>query len=386
MNQTTDEQARSSQNIIACLDAYSWLTTKQLISRMGVPKTISPSITHKLTALYEAGLIERRGNGKYTWKAKSSNSQQQSSGQQSQESIRNFKALEDKVKAALENNQELTKQVLELTEENENAGPREIVIKRVDGSKHKVEGIVHEKFERLLQLAQARQNIFLPGPTGCGKTHICQQIADALDLPFYFISCSAGMSEGVLGGRLLPTGDAGRFEYVISEFVEAYENGGLFLLDEIDAADANVLLVINAALANGKMSVPNRPENPVAERHEDFICIAAANTFGTGSNRLYAGRNTLDAASLSRFQIGTVPTDYDKRVEKAVCPDEELCTLFWKYRENINEYRLERTMSTRFFVDAYKMKTEFNWTRKDIDEAFFSGWSDDEIYKVKSGT
>jgi len=41
--------------------------------------------------------------------------------------------------------------------------------------------------------------------------------------------------------------------------------------------------VLNSALANGKMAVPNRPEKPFATKHPDFVCIAAVNTLGTGA-------------------------------------------------------------------------------------------------------
>ena len=246
------------------------------------------------------------------------------------------------------------------------------------------EDLFHASFEAILQLAEARMNVFIYGPTGCGKSHICSQVAKALGLPFYFISCTAGMSEGIMGGRLLPTGDAGKFEYTVSEFVKAYENGGVFLLDEIDAADPNVLLLINAALANGKMSVPNRTEKPYAIRHKDFICVAAANTVGTGADRLYSGRNKLDAATLDRFQIGKVFMDYSADVEVQLCPDDELRSNLLKYRKAINENRLERAMSTRFMRDAYKMKTDFGWDQTQIDLAFFSGWREDEVAKVKN--
>ena len=245
------------------------------------------------------------------------------------------------------------------------------------------EDLFHARFEQILQLAEARMNIFIYGPTGCGKSHICEQVAKALGLSFSFVSCTAGMSEGVLGGRLLPTGDGGQFEYTISEFIKAYENGGVFLLDEIDAADPNVLLLINAALANGRVAVPNRPEKPYAERHEDFICVAAANTVGTGADRLYSGRNKLDAATLDRFQIGKVNMTYSDEVEEQLCPDEVLRSTLLRYRRAINANRLERAMSTRFMKDAFKMKSEFGWSQSQIDTAFFSGWREDEINKVQ---
>lgn len=245
-------------------------------------------------------------------------------------------------------------------------------------------GLFHEKFEKLLKLAEARMNIFIYGPTGCGKSHVCAQLAEALNLSFSFVSCTAGMSEGILGGRLLPVGKSGTFEYVISEFIKAYETGGVFLLDEIDAADPNVLLLVNAALANGRVAVPNRPKKPYAERHADFICIAAANTVGTGADRLYSGRNKLDAATLDRFQIGKVVMDYDERVEVILCPDNELRTRLLQYRRAIMAHRLERAMSTRFMRDAHVMKSDYGWTMDDINAAFFSGWREDEVNKVQS--
>jgi cobaltochelatase CobS len=173
-----------------------------------------------------------------------------------------------------------------------------------DDSTVKIEGKAHAKFARVLKLAAARRNVLLVGPAGTGKTHLAQQVAQALGLDFAFISCSAGMSEGQLMGRLVPTGEGGKFEYLRSEFVRCYEEGGVFLFDEMDAADSNTMIVINSALANGHMAVPNRPESPVARKHPDFVCIAAANTFGTGADRQYVGRNQMDEATLDRFRIG----------------------------------------------------------------------------------
>jgi hypothetical protein len=243
-------------------------------------------------------------------------------------------------------------------------------------------GLFHKEFQTVVDLSQARMNVFIYGPTGCGKSHICGQVAKALGLSFAFVSCTSGMSEGVLGGRLLPVGTGGKFAYVISEFVKAYEQGGVFLLDEIDAADPNVLLLVNSALANGHISVPNRPGEPYAKRHPDFVCMAAANTVGTGASRTYSGRNKLDAATLDRFQIGKVHMDYDERVEQGLCPDENLYQHCLAIRAAINEHRLERAMSTRFMKDAYQMQ-EAGWDFYKIDRAFFQGWREDELNKIK---
>lgn len=261
----------------------------------------------------------------------------------------------------------------------------EIVLKDNKGKvAKKTPGLFHTQFEKMLKLAQARMNIFIYGPTGCGKSHVCEQLATSLNLKFGFVSCTSGMSEGQITGKLLPVGKQGTFEYVISEFINLYETGGIFLFDEIDAADPNILLVVNTALANCKIGLPNRPEKPYAIRHKDFVCIAAANTVGTGADRIYSGRNKLDASTLDRFAIGKIYMDYDERVETALCPDQTLYSKLITIRKGINAHRLERAMSTRFMRDAYVMQNEWGFSFDDIQAAFFSGWREDEINKVKS--
>jgi MoxR-like ATPase len=257
-----------------------------------------------------------------------------------------------------------------------------IEVKLPTGDVNKVQGKPHVAFARALRLAACRKNVLLVGPAGSGKTHLAEQVAQALGLPFAFISCTAGMSEGQLLGRLVPTGEAGKFEYLRSEFVKAYEEGGVFLFDELDAADSNTLLVLNSALANGQMAIPNRPEKPFAVKHPDFVCVGAANTFGTGADRQYVGRNQLDESTLDRFRVGQIEMDYDPEIEAALCPDTELRERLQGYRQRCREARLRRLVSMRFLRDAYQMKQAGDMDA-DIDKALMSGWTTDEIAKVK---
>jgi MoxR-like ATPase len=259
---------------------------------------------------------------------------------------------------------------------------QQIEVKLPGGDVRAIEGKAHAALPRCIRLAAARRHTLLVGPAGSGKTHLASQVAEALGLAFAHISCSAGMSEGQLTGRLLPIGEGGRFECVRSEFVRCYEEGGVFLFDEIDAADSNTLLVLNSALANGQMALANRPDEPIATKHADFVCIAAANTFGTGADRQYVGRSQLDESTLDRFRIGQVEMDYDAEVEKALCPDDELRTRLQGYREAIRVNRLRRIVSTRFLRDAFVMKLAGD-TVAEIDAALFAGWSPDEVRKVK---
>jgi MoxR-like ATPase len=255
-----------------------------------------------------------------------------------------------------------------------------IEVVRPDGSAHKVEGHVRAEFKKILTRATIGINILLVGPAGSGKTHLAHQVAEALGRPFASISCTAGMSESSLQGWLIP-GDGGSFQYLTSDFVRMYEDGGVFLFDEIDAADSNTLLFVNQALANGSFFLPIRKGSSVVKRHPDFVCMAAANTFGTGANQSYAGRERLDESTLDRFRAGVVSLDYDQTFErKSVAPD--LLAWGWAIRKRISEARLRRVMSTRFLLDATKL-LKAGETVEEIKSTFFEGWSSDEIKKVE---
>ena len=254
-----------------------------------------------------------------------------------------------------------------------------IEVKRPDGTEFKPEGHVRPEFQDVLTAAMCSLNILLVGPAGCGKTHLAHQVAEALGREFASISCTAGMSESALMGWMLPS-EGGAFDYTPSDFVRMYEGGGVFLFDEIDAADPNTLLFINQALANGSFYLPQRKGNSKVTRHPDFVCLAAANTFGTGANMTYAGRERLDEATLDRFRAGTVMLDYDTRFEKSVV-DADVVAWGHKVRQKIRDSRLSRVMSTRFLLDATKLK-KAGRTLQQIQDTYFVGWKQDEKTKV----
>lgn len=169
-------------------------------------------------------------------------------------------------------------------------------------------GVVrHACHEALLRIVRARVNAWLVGPAGSGKTSAAEAVAQDLGLPFYSKSVGPQTSESSLLGYQDANGNTVR-----TLLREAFEGGGVFLLDEVDAANPSVLVVINALLANGSCAFPDK----VVQKHKDFVLIAGANTVGTGKDQQYVGRQQIDAASLDRFVM--VPWDYDPAIEAAV--------------------------------------------------------------------
>lgn len=160
----------------------------------------------------------------------------------------------------------------------------------------------HNIFPALRIAVQSKVNVFLVGPAGSGKTTVAAQVAQSLGLRFFFNG--ALQSEYKLTGFRDAHGRVHR-----TAFREAFEHGGVYLFDEIDASQPAALLAFNAALANGVFDFPDR----TVACHPDFRCIAAANTWGKGATLDYVGRNALDAATLDRF--ATLEMRYDTGLE-----------------------------------------------------------------------
>jgi hypothetical protein len=164
-------------------------------------------------------------------------------------------------------------------------------VKRPDGTSVNV-GRTHQQFEELLSWVEAGCYPFLIGPAGSFKTSAAAKVAEALGRPFHMDSMSDGKTPFDLLGFNDATGKA-----VHTELRKAWEHGGVFLCDELDAGNGNVLASLNALLSQ---PIAAFPDGMVA-RHDAFVFIAAGNTTGAGADMKFVGRNQLDGATLDRF-------------------------------------------------------------------------------------
>lgn len=236
-----------------------------------------------------------------------------------------------------------------------------------------LEGARHYKTETIIKIAAIGHPIMMVGPAGCGKTTIGEHVANALQLPFYVTSTINDTHE--LTGFI-----DGYGKYHDTPFRNAYQKGGVWIADEIDAWDASALLAANSALANGFATFPDLPE-PI-QRHPDFRMIATANTFGSGADRVYVGRNELDAASLDRF--ATVDVDYDLTLEQMFAgSNDKWLNHVWKIRKAVTKKKIRHVVSSRAIImGATALNIGMNWD--EVEEIYLlKGMSETDRKKIE---
>jgi len=228
----------------------------------------------------------------------------------------------------------------------------------------------HPVFPDVLASLSVRENVYLVGPAGSGKTTLASQCAEALGLPFYSTG-AVGMAYQ-LQGFINAEG-----KYMETDLYRAYVNGGVFLFDEIDASSAQALLAFNAIAANDLAAFPCG----TVKRHPDFVIIAAANTWGSGADAQYVGRAQLDAATLDRFAF--ISMDYDEKLELAISPNDEWTRYVQAFRRAVRELKIRAVVSPRASIKGGKLLSAgLKWDRVE-EMLLLRGMSRNDIDKIR---
>jgi MoxR-like ATPase len=230
--------------------------------------------------------------------------------------------------------------------------PRNVEIKINDLPSVKID-TPHYMLEKCLKIATSGANLYLVGNIGCGKTHIPSDISKILGLQLYTIGCHNQMTTAGLFGYMTPQGT-----YVSTPLRNAYEKGGLFLLDEIDKGNPNILCSLNLLLDHDFIDFPDGR----IVKHKDFKCFATANTWGNGATEQFIGSNPIDASVLNRFV--RLHVDYDHDLELQLFGD-----VAKKYHDLRKTLEVEQVaITTRNIKQAYNLVSV--------------GYSESEAYEI----
>lgn len=122
-------------------------------------------------------------------------------------------------------------------------------------------------------------------------------------------------------------------------------------MDELDASIPEVLIILNAAIANKYFDFPCGK----VEAHPNFRVIAAGNTYGTGADNVYSGRYSLDGASMDRFNV--IPIKYSPKIEQAITNnDKQLIDFCHAFRNVTKASNINCIFSYRALEAITKLK------------------------------
>ncbi|OPC77041.1 hypothetical protein B4N89_41435 [Embleya scabrispora] len=214
-------------------------------------------------------------------------------------------------------------------------------------------GHTHAVLPEVLLALGAGCHLLLVGPAGTGKSMMARQAAEALGQEFHALSLGPTTPMSKIFGYYDAHG-----HYHGTPFRRAFEHGGLMLLDELDSGHPGLLAELNQALSIRSCAFADG----MVSAHPAFRLIATANTYGTGGDRQYVGRQALDAATLDRYVFIDVPVDegLEERVALAHAPSrpEEARYVIEEVRRLravAAEKRLPVMFSPRACIDAAKL-------------------------------
>lgn len=148
----------------------------------------------------------------------------------------------------------------------------------------------------------------------------------------------------------------------------------VFFLDEMDASIPEVLVLLNASIANGYFEFPCGRLNFGEKVH----FVSAGNTVGSGADELYTGRMVLDQATLDRFAI--IEFDYSKQVELMLADgNKELVDFVHELRNEATTKGIRVTFSYRCITMVTKLEKSGIDLKQAIKIAVMKGLDKDTI-------
>ena len=323
---------------------------------------------------------------------------EQEQGSEPQQTQEPQKATPDQKEQEARKKMEEAKKLLEEAEREREEQRRREEEQRLAQQQQQMKSNRHKDLDEIVRRLKCLGKAFLVGPAGTGKSTLAMMACREI------FGIEGGIDEVMKSGKFAQisfspdtvTADMLGFTDVNgvfheTEIVRVFRDGGLILFDEMDDADASLLVKLNTMLANRVVPTPNG----VITQNQNTYIVGTANTYGTGGNSMYVGRSRLDAATLDRWKMSTVTVDYDTRLERGICAiefgddpnaqrmTEEIMAVAKSLRESIGANKWKQICSTRFVSDSAKMMKAGYKINQCID-TFLMSWDDNSRRIAKS--
>src|ERR671931_1620414 len=161
--------------------------------------------------------------------------------------------------------------------------------------------------------------VLIIGPKGTGKTTLVRRFASQMKKDLDSVNFSLRTREShLVGSRTL---DKGEISFVEGVLVKSMRNGNMLYLDELNAAEADVLLRLDEALDDRRQLVLKEAEGQTVNAAADWFVIATINPLS------HVGTKELPPQLLSRFpfrlKLDYPPEDIELQIINQHTPVED---------------------------------------------------------------
>ena len=152
--------------------------------------------------------------------------------------------------------------------------------------------------------------VLIIGPKGTGKTSLVRKFASDMGKRLYSINFSLRTRESHLVGT--KTMNQGEVTFVEGILIKSMREGGILYLDELNAAEADVLLRLDEALDDRRQIVLKEADGQLINAMDNWFVFATINPLS------HEGTKELPPQILSRFPVRLRLEYPPKEIEKQI--------------------------------------------------------------------
>src|SRR5688572_30383562 len=182
----------------------------------------------------------------------------------------------------------------------------------------------NSSFEVIKKAYDSSLFVLIIGPKGTGKTSLVRKFASDMGKRLYSINFSLRTRESHLVGT--KTMNQGEVTFVEGILIKSMRDGSLLYLDELNAAEADVLLRLDEALDDRRQVVLKEADGQLITAREDWSVIATINPLS------HVGTKELPPQLLSRFPV---------RIRLEYPPENVELEIIMKHVSNIGDSKLD---------------------------------------------
>lgn len=168
----------------------------------------------------------------------------------------------------------------------------------------------NSSFEIIKKAYDSSLFVLIIGPKGTGKTSLVRKFAAVMGKRLYSINFSLRTRESHLVGT--KTMNQGEVTFVEGILIKSMRDGGILYLDELNAAEADVLLRLDEALDDRRQIVLKEADGQLINAMDNWFVFATINPLS------HEGTKELPPQILSRFPVRLRLEYPPKEIEKQI--------------------------------------------------------------------